>query len=260
MRWTTSPRLTLELALVRSAMPEADPSAGGLAARMERLERLAGVARRCRAARRRRRARGPRPGRRPAPGNPRGAERVAGRAAGARPGELPRPASRAPRVARGPRRAGAARARAGRRAALDLARDPSVVAAAAERASADRRQMILKANLESATAAAFDGTTLELAFPPGRQVRREKVAVEGGGAPGRVRSRCSASRRASCASCADRGGAVEAEPGDPRCGARREAAAPTRRGRRSAPGSKAELGAPRRRRGRLACTRDRSRT
>src|SRR5439155_1404555 len=34
MRWTTSPRLTLELALVRSAIPEADPSPGGLGARM----------------------------------------------------------------------------------------------------------------------------------------------------------------------------------------------------------------------------------
>src|SRR5438309_6998378 len=43
MRWTTSPRLTLELALVRSAIPEADPSPGGLGARMERLERLAGI-------------------------------------------------------------------------------------------------------------------------------------------------------------------------------------------------------------------------
>src|SRR6266540_2884179 len=43
MRWTTSPRLTLELALVRSTIPEADPNPAGLAARIERLERLAGV-------------------------------------------------------------------------------------------------------------------------------------------------------------------------------------------------------------------------
>ncbi|HEX8100119.1 MAG TPA: DNA polymerase III subunit gamma/tau, partial [Actinomycetota bacterium] len=43
MRWTTSPRLTLELAMVRATVPEADPSAAGLAARIERLERLAGV-------------------------------------------------------------------------------------------------------------------------------------------------------------------------------------------------------------------------
>src|SRR5439155_1470835 len=43
LRWTTSPRLTLELALVRATIPEADPSPAGLSARIERLERLAGV-------------------------------------------------------------------------------------------------------------------------------------------------------------------------------------------------------------------------
>jgi len=43
MRWTTSPRLSLELALVRATIPETDPSAGGTLARLERLERLANV-------------------------------------------------------------------------------------------------------------------------------------------------------------------------------------------------------------------------
>ncbi|HXJ63731.1 MAG TPA: DNA polymerase III subunit gamma/tau [Actinomycetota bacterium] len=43
MRWTTSPRLTLELALVRATMAETDPAPEALIARMERLERLAGV-------------------------------------------------------------------------------------------------------------------------------------------------------------------------------------------------------------------------
>jgi len=43
MRWTTSPRLTLELALVRASMPETDPAPEALIARLERLERLAGV-------------------------------------------------------------------------------------------------------------------------------------------------------------------------------------------------------------------------
>ncbi|MBI4261055.1 MAG: DNA polymerase III subunit gamma/tau, partial [Actinobacteria bacterium] len=43
MRWTTSPRLTLELALVRATMPEADPQPHALVSRLERLERLAGV-------------------------------------------------------------------------------------------------------------------------------------------------------------------------------------------------------------------------
>jgi DNA polymerase III subunit gamma/tau len=41
MRWTTSPRISLELALVRSSIPDTDPSPAGLVARMERLERLA---------------------------------------------------------------------------------------------------------------------------------------------------------------------------------------------------------------------------
>jgi len=43
MRWTTSPRLTLELALVRATMPEADPQPEALIARIERLERRSGM-------------------------------------------------------------------------------------------------------------------------------------------------------------------------------------------------------------------------
>ena len=35
--------------------------------------------------------------------------------------------------------------------------------------------MILRANLESATATSYDGTTLELAFPPGRKFSVQKV-------------------------------------------------------------------------------------
>ncbi len=43
MRWTTSPRLSLELALVRATIPETDPNPAGLVARLERLERLANL-------------------------------------------------------------------------------------------------------------------------------------------------------------------------------------------------------------------------
>ncbi|MDQ4006316.1 MAG: hypothetical protein M3135_08475, partial [Actinomycetota bacterium] len=43
MRWTTSPRLTLELALVRAALPETDPQPAGLISRIERLERRSGI-------------------------------------------------------------------------------------------------------------------------------------------------------------------------------------------------------------------------
>ncbi len=44
MRWTTSPRLSLELALIRSTIPEADERPEALVSRLERLERLAGLA------------------------------------------------------------------------------------------------------------------------------------------------------------------------------------------------------------------------
>ena len=43
MRWTTSPRLSLELALIRATVPEADATPEGLVSRLERLERLAGL-------------------------------------------------------------------------------------------------------------------------------------------------------------------------------------------------------------------------
>src|SRR5207249_14170 len=39
----------------------------------------------------------------------------------------------------------------------------------------DKRQMILHANLVSVTPAAYDGATLELAFPPGRRFSVQKV-------------------------------------------------------------------------------------
>ncbi|HEX6401336.1 MAG TPA: DNA polymerase III subunit gamma/tau, partial [Actinomycetota bacterium] len=43
MRWTTSPRLSLELSLVRATIPETDPSPAGTLSRVERLERLANL-------------------------------------------------------------------------------------------------------------------------------------------------------------------------------------------------------------------------
>ncbi len=43
MRWTTSPRLSIELALVRACLPETDPTPAGLTSRLERLERLANL-------------------------------------------------------------------------------------------------------------------------------------------------------------------------------------------------------------------------
>jgi DNA polymerase-3 subunit gamma/tau len=43
LRWTTSPRLTLELALVKAAVPETDSRPEAVLSRVERLERLAGL-------------------------------------------------------------------------------------------------------------------------------------------------------------------------------------------------------------------------
>jgi DNA polymerase-3 subunit gamma/tau len=43
MRWTTSPRLSLELALVRATVPETDAQPHALVSRLERLERIAGI-------------------------------------------------------------------------------------------------------------------------------------------------------------------------------------------------------------------------
>jgi DNA polymerase III subunit gamma/tau len=142
MRWTTSPRLTLELALVRSAVPEADPNPSGLAARIERLERLAGVDVR--------------------------APEAAGHAEiDTSPAEQPPPPhAEEPAAAPQPHAPDAG--------TLDLQAIRRSWPQLLDRLQ-DRRQMILRANLESVTAAAYDGVTLELAFPPGRTFAVTKV-------------------------------------------------------------------------------------
>jgi DNA polymerase-3 subunit gamma/tau len=149
MRWTTSPRLTLELALVRATIPEADPNPGGLGARIERLERLAGVEGSVGAVE---------------VGGPVGAEDHL-EAAASDSAETDTQAAAVPEPAQphAPS-AGSLDLLAIRRAWLQLL----------ERLL-ERRQMILRANLESVTASAYDGTTLELAFPPGRKFAVQKV-------------------------------------------------------------------------------------
>ena len=179
MRWTTSPRLSLELALVRATMPETDPEPAALIARLERLERLAHLD--------------------PGAVVPTAAD--VDQAAPSSPADdivVPEPSSRG----RG-RRGG--RHRAGRgRAPAHRARGAPTHGAAAERPQqmpvpqaadagsvdvtmlrrswpslidhlASNRHMILKAILESATVASYDGQTLELAFPPDRKVGPQKV-------------------------------------------------------------------------------------
>jgi DNA polymerase-3 subunit gamma/tau len=145
MRWSTAPRLTLELALVRAALPETDPQPAALLARVERLERLAGVE---------------------------GARPEAAPASAAPPEPAPTHAE-APRQDEAPPPAPAPEARddtphAPDAGAVDtemLRRSwPQVVEALKE-----RRKMKLYAVAQLATVSTYDGDTLELVFPPGRE-------------------------------------------------------------------------------------------
>jgi DNA polymerase-3 subunit gamma/tau len=175
MRWTTSPRLSLELALVRSTMPETDDDPSALLTRLERLERLANLD----------------------PGSvvPTAAD-VAHAAAPSSPADDREPAA----PVEAPAAVEAVEAPPGQPGAdeADEADEPQHPAAqmpvphAADAGSVDvallrrswqgllehlsaSREMILAAILESATVASYDGTTLELAFPPDRKVGPQKV-------------------------------------------------------------------------------------
>ena len=156
MRWTTSPRLTLELALVRACSPETDPTPAGVIGRLERLERLANVA----------------PGVEVPP-----ADAAA---------EKPPPREAAPRdtiavVEEQPAAVPAPEPEpvievvdAGAQLPVPQAADAASVDVAMLRRSwgsviqhlGQRKQMVLRALMESATPTSFDGTTLEIAFPP----------------------------------------------------------------------------------------------
>jgi len=188
MRWTTSPRLTLELALIRAALPETDPQPAALISRIQRLERLSGIGQSAE----------------PAP-----------------PGEVAPPASASPAAvdpepptttAADERRppAGAATSSEARPSpespatpepvAASSPSSPSQPAAEPEAppkpvpppGSVDtemlrrswrdvleqlkaRRHMQLQATAELATVGSYDGTTLELVLPPGKDFAARKV-------------------------------------------------------------------------------------
>jgi DNA polymerase III subunit gamma/tau len=200
MRWTTSPRLSLELALVRATIPETDQSPAGTLARLERLERLANVdpASVVPSAE----AAGAAPVGDPA--SAAGAARVGdptpalvpsetASASGQPPSGVEVPAATAPAASEGaPPPAEAASAASATTAAASVPADTD----APHAASADsvdvtmlRRswpslldhlsevgQPVLRALLESATPATFDGETLELAFPPSFRNNLRQVA------------------------------------------------------------------------------------
>jgi DNA polymerase-3 subunit gamma/tau len=172
MRWTTSPRLTLELALVRAALPEADPNPSGLGARIERLERLAGVV-----------------------GSSLGGDAPATAPSG---GVAPRPAAETDRGSDSEAVVVVPEPESVPETEPEPEPEPEAVPTVGHAPSAEsldvgairrswpqllahlaeKRQMVLKAHLESATAAAYDGALLELAFPPGRSFAVEKVTAK----------------------------------------------------------------------------------
>jgi DNA polymerase III subunit gamma/tau len=164
MRWTTSPRLTLELALVRATMPETDPAPAALVTRLERLERLAQLDPGAVVPTVADVEAGPPPS--PADDAPRPTDRPEDRPTDPPADEPQTPAER-PQQMPVPHAADAG--------TIDVAMLRRSWPALIEHL-ADKRQMILKAVLESATVASFDGDTIELAFPPDRKVGPQKVA------------------------------------------------------------------------------------
>ena len=154
MRWTTSPRLSLELALVRACVPEADPTPAGVVARLERLERLANVT----------------------PGAVDEAEPPVTE-------DRSPPEEPSPPVGSGGVAPPSAEAEPTTQMPVPHAADAGTVDVAMLRRSwgslidhlGTLRQPILRAVLESATVASFDGETLELAFPPDKRFGVQKV-------------------------------------------------------------------------------------
>jgi DNA polymerase-3 subunit gamma/tau len=160
MRWSTSPRLTLELALVRATIPEADPNPAGLLSRLERLERLSGVV-----------------------------EGAGSRAVAVTPAAPSTKIAEVavqetePAVAETPTESGPVEP-----AADDAPHAPSAGSLDIQTIRRswqqlldrllEQRKMTLRALLESVTAAAYDGVTLELAFPPGRKFAVQKVQTK----------------------------------------------------------------------------------
>jgi DNA polymerase-3 subunit gamma/tau len=168
MRWTTSPRLTLELALVRACAPETDPTPAGVVARLERLERLANVSAGSVAPSADAVAAPPvdvpTPAPAPAP-KPKAPSKKT---------ESPKPAADTVAVVEETPVAVPDASADGAQLPVPHAADASSVDVAMLRRSwgsviqhlGQRKQAVLRALMESATPTAYDGTTLEIAFPP----------------------------------------------------------------------------------------------
>ncbi|HKE54291.1 MAG TPA: DNA polymerase III subunit gamma/tau [Actinomycetota bacterium] len=205
MRWTTSPRLSLELALIRATIPEADATPEALVSRLERLERVAGI-----------------PGGSPltASGHAAGGSDSPARSRSAAESTSGSAGSQSPSTATPPPKEEAPRSRTGKSKtdAAEPAGKPEASASPSERADVPERdaesegsaatpskpvlgagtsavdvtmlrnnwptviahlrssgKAVLPSFLEISTPASFDGQTLELVFPPERPYGVQKV-------------------------------------------------------------------------------------
>ncbi|HEY5904880.1 MAG TPA: DNA polymerase III subunit gamma/tau [Actinomycetota bacterium] len=190
MRWTTSPRLSFELALVRSTMPETDDDPSALLTRLERLERLAhldpgAVVPTAADVAHAPTPRGPADDVEPiATVDPPVAVAVVEAVGSSESGDR---ATAEPEVPDGSPTIVVDDDEAPDEPTIQMpvphAADAGSVDVALLRRSwqpllehlSANRQMILAAILESATVASYDGSTLELAFPPDRKVGPQKV-------------------------------------------------------------------------------------
>jgi DNA polymerase III subunit gamma/tau len=182
MRWTTSPRLSLELALIRSTIPEADERPEALVSRLERLERLSGIGDSSGV---------PSPGSDSAPNTAPSAATskdvgagvaAAGKYEAAHKPERPQAAISAAEsapeaVAPKPSResappAGTPKPSAGANVDVGMLRSSWQTVIQHLRSQG---KAVLPSFLEVATPAAFDGQTLELVFPPDRRFGVSKV-------------------------------------------------------------------------------------
>jgi DNA polymerase-3 subunit gamma/tau len=199
MRWTTSPRLTLELALIRATIPETDTAPEGLVARLERLERIAGMTPGTAA-----------PTGGAAPASPVAAGGIGSSETGSTQPEAARRQAAAGRPARAQPKKTSGRAEPEQTEAgsADRPAEASAEPTRAEPAAAapvlgagtsaidvgairrswatmiqtlrSQGKAVLPSFLETATPGAYDGETLELVFPPDRPFGVKKVTEREG--------------------------------------------------------------------------------
>jgi DNA polymerase III subunit gamma/tau len=167
MRWTTSPRLTLELALVRATIPEMDAQPHALISRIERLERIAGI--------------------QPGDGGPAPAATTTSSVPTNAASQKSRKRREAPEASKDELAPAtepvAVEAEAVASPVPVLGAGTSAIDVSAIRGSwgslvqhlRSGGKAVLPSFLEVATPAAFDGETLELAFPPDRRFGVTKV-------------------------------------------------------------------------------------